>query len=454
MTSYAGMADTRATQVLKWSIANKRDVANDEELKSDVTTALVVTGLILPLVLIVGGIIVWYAPYITKADREYFDIIRIACSFLVLSLVIGKVFNLFESVLRGMNLGFKRMGLRAGIVAFSGGLKVLAITQGYGLVGLSAIEILTAFITGATFYYIVKKNIGWFGFGATNISKIVSYGKLSGWFMAFTGSKMFLLHSDKILLGYLVGPVFVTQYTITMFTSHALQGFVNAVIMGIIPGIGGLYGRKEFEKVQKARRIIISLNWLLASGLGITILLLNSSFIELWVGQEHYAGSVENLMILFVSIQIIFFQIDSFIINVTLNMKKKVLFSALASAVTIVLAYFLVERYFIIGLCSSILIGRFILTVGYPMILKEKMNDNSSIFLRQKIQPFITSILLFLIAAYASQWVSITSWLYLIMAGFISVLGSGIIFWYVGLGSREREEIMEVISNIKLFQKE
>jgi O-antigen/teichoic acid export membrane protein len=345
------------------------------------------------------------------------------------------------------------MGLRAGIVAFSGGLKVLAITQGYGLIGLSAVEVLIAFIIGGTFYYIVKKNIPWFGFGATSISKLVSYGKLSGWFMAFTGTKMFLLHSDKILLGYLVGPAYVTQYAITMFTSNALQGFVNAVIMGIIPGIGGLYGRKEFEKVQKARRIIISLNWLLASSLGITILLLNASFIRLWVGQEHYAGSFENLMILFVSVQIIFFQIDSFIINVTLNMKKKVIFSSLASAVTITLAYLLVEKYFIIGLCSSVLIGRFILTIGYPLILKEEMNDTSSIFMRQKIQPFVISIILFLLATYVSPSVSISNWLYLIITGCISVLVSGLIFWYVALGSRDRKEILEVVLAIKLFKR-
>ncbi|PVY36662.1 O-antigen/teichoic acid export membrane protein [Pontibacter virosus] len=454
MTNYAGMADTRATQVLKWSIANKRDIAEDEELKSDVTTALVVTGLILPFILIVGGIITWYAPYITKADEQYHDIIRIACSFLVLALVINKVFNLFESVLRGMNLGFKRMGLRAGIVAFGGAIKVLAITQGFGLIGLSAVEVITALITGATFYFIVKKNIGWFGFGKTNLSRVVSYGKLSGWFMAFTMSKMFLLHSDKILLGYLVGPIYVTKYAITMFTSLALQGFVNAIIMGIIPGVGGLYSRKEFDKVQKARRIITSINWLLASSIGVTILLLNSSFIRLWVGLEHYAGSFENLMILFVSIQVIFFQIDSLIINVTLNMKKKVLFSSLASGVTILLAYFLVERYFIIGLCSSVLIGRFILTIGYPLILKEKMNDTSSIFIRQKIQPFVISVILFLIAAYLSQEISIPNWISLIGAGTISTVGSGLLFWHLALSINDREEIMEVVSGIKLFKRD
>ncbi|ARS34127.1 oligosaccharide flippase family protein [Pontibacter actiniarum] len=454
MTGYAGMADTRATQVLKWSIANKRGVAEKEELRSDVTTALVVTCLILPLVLITGGIIVWYAPVITKADAEYHSIIRMACSFLVLSLVINKVFNLFESVLRGMNLGFKRMGLRAGIVAVGGGLKVLAITQGFGLVGLSMVEVFTAVITGASFYYIVKQSIGWFGFGKTNMSKVVSYGKLSGWFMAYTGSKMFLLHSDKILLGYLAGPVFVTKYAITMFTSNAIQGFVNAVVNGIIPGIGGLFGKQEYDKVIKARRIVVTLNWLLITSLGVAVLLLNRTFIALWVGVDHYAGTLENLLILYVSIQAIFFQIDSLIINVTLNMKKKVLFSVLASAVTILLAYTLVDDHYIIGLSCSVLVGRFILTVGYPLILKERMQDNSRILTRQKIQPFVISTLMLAGAAYLSQWVELAGWYHLFTAGFVVVLSAGLVFWFAGIGQYERQEAWGVLSQVKLLKKD
>src|SRR5688572_30903177 len=31
MTGYAGLADTRATQVLKWTVARKKDIAGDEE---------------------------------------------------------------------------------------------------------------------------------------------------------------------------------------------------------------------------------------------------------------------------------------------------------------------------------------------------------------------------------------------------------------------------------------
>ena len=71
MTGYSNLADPRATQVLKWTVAKKQDSADGEELRSDVSSAFVVTALILPLVLVVGGIISWYAPLITKATPQH-----------------------------------------------------------------------------------------------------------------------------------------------------------------------------------------------------------------------------------------------------------------------------------------------------------------------------------------------------------------------------------------------
>src|SRR5688572_22171957 len=102
MTGYATMADSRASQVLKWTVAKKKDVVDEQELRNDMASALVVTAFILPLVLIAGGVISWYAPYIVNADLKYFSLIRITCSLLILSLAIAKIFDLFEAVLRGM----------------------------------------------------------------------------------------------------------------------------------------------------------------------------------------------------------------------------------------------------------------------------------------------------------------------------------------------------------------
>ncbi|SHF39338.1 MATE family efflux transporter [Flavisolibacter ginsengisoli] len=452
MTGYTKIVDTRATQVLKWTLANKRDVAEIEEFKTDITTALIVTAITLPISLIIGAAISWYSPYITQADEKYYSLIRITCALLISCLIINKFFGLFEAILGGMNLGYKRMGLRAAIIVLGGALKVLAITRGFGLIGLSCVQILVSIVTGYSFYIILKKNIPWFSLGKTNLSKVKSFGKLSGWFMVFTTIKMFLLSSDKIILGYLAGTVYVSKYALTMFSSLAVQGALVAVITGMTPGICSLFGKGEYDKVKKARRVMISIVWLLSVSVGVAILLLNKSFIHLWVGTKHYAGNIENLLILLISIQVVFFQLDSFIISATLNMKSKVLLSACASALTILLSFLLVNKFYIVGLCISTLLGRMFYTIGFPRLLKKQMKDDTPVFTRQLIQPLLILILFFTLATYAGQYIFISNWLYLLCGGSISLILSAVLFWFTGMEPTMRKETWNVLSRIKLMR--
>ncbi|WP_317195553.1 lipopolysaccharide biosynthesis protein [Echinicola shivajiensis] len=453
MTGYAGIADTRATQVLKWSVSKKRDVASDEDLRSEVTSAFVITLLILPIVLIVGSIVIWYAPSVINMDESYSNLIRITCSLLILTLVVHKVFDIFEASLRGMNLGFKRMGLRAGIIAVGGVMKVLVITMGFGLIGLASVQVFVALVLGISYYYIVKKSVPWFGFGKTNKTKVKSYGKLSGWFMGLMVTKMMLNNSDKIVLGYLIGPVFVTKYTLTLFTSFAIKGIVSAITTGIIPGIGGIFGKGEYEKVQSARNSIITINWVLVSALGILVLLFNQSFISLWVGSEHYAGNLENLLILVIAIQYIFFQMDSDIINLTLKLEIKVLLSFLAASISILLAFLLVKEFSILGLCASIILGRMILTIGYPIVIKKRINDHSNLLTFKSLRPILASLLLLSLACYMGQWIEISSWYYLVFMIIISFPISILLIWWIGVSSENKKVVLDIISKIKFFKK-
>lgn len=452
MTGYAKMADTRATQVLKWSIAGKRSIATEEEFKSDVTTAMIVTAISLPFSLLIGGVISWYAPVITRANPEYFSLIRITCALLILCLSISKFFDLFEAVLGGMNLGYKRMGFRAGIVVVGGALKVLVIVKGYGLVGLSLVQILVSIITGVTFYSIVKKQVPWFGFGKTSWSKVKSFGKLSGWYMAFTTLKIIMLSTDKVILGYLAGPIYASKYAITMFTSTAVQGAVVTIITGVTPGLSSLYGKQDYAKVRQARLLIMTLSWLLCASIGATILLLNKSFVNLWMSKHDlYAGNIENLLILLVAIQVIFFQIDSYIINATLNMPRKVFYSTLAAIATLTLSFLLVGEFKVIGLCVSMLVGRLFYTFGFPALLKQQMGDRYQVFSSDLLRPVVACVALFAAATTLGYFIDIRNWIMLLAAGAVALAVSGFLYWTVGIASEQRLEIKGLFGKIKFF---
>src|SRR2546423_12788439 len=74
-----------------------------------------------------------------------------------------------------------------------------------------------------------------------------------------------------------------------------------------MPGLGGLIGRGDQERARAVRRELLTLTWLFATTVGVTILCWNRSFLGLWVGQQHYGGPGLDLLIILTAGQTRFF---------------------------------------------------------------------------------------------------------------------------------------------------
>lgn len=451
LTGYTNWADIRAAEVLKWSIAKDRDAGKEVELRRNVTATFIILVFVLPFILLAGSVLSWYAPLIVGIDEEYYRIIRITSLILILSLVVNKIFNVFEAILRGMNLGFKRMGIRAIIVVLGGGAKILVVLQGYGLIGLAVVQLIVAFAIGLTIYWIVKKHVPWFGFGKIELSRSKAFYKTSGWFMAWTLTKMLLLNSDKILLGYLAGPLLVAKYALTKFLADTIRGLVVTIVNGVLPGLGKLYGTKNMNKLMKGRELVMALTWLFTASIGAVVISLNASFLALWVGDDNFAGNVVSLLVVLMTIQYVFIQNDSDIINVTLDIKKKTLLALLSAVVSFGLGVFLIKSHGIAGLCLSIIIGRSILSYTYPLLIKEKLevNDNlSPVSFRQ----LIVSAVLFTTVFTFWQDYTLNSWLSLLLLAPVLMVFSLFFLYFLGLNRTKRSELYDLFKQIKLFK--
>lgn len=452
LTGYSKIADSRATQVLKWTIAKKKNIATNAELQTDLSSAFIVTLVSMPIVLIIGSIISWYAPIITKAEPQYYSLIRVTSSLLILSLVIARVFDIYECILRGMNLSFKRMGFRTLLIVIGGGLKIGVILLGYGIIGLSVVQVLITLITGAVIYSIVKKNVPWFGFGKTNYKEVIRFTKLSGWNMANTTAITLLSQSDKIFLGIIAGPVLVSTYSLTLFLPVAIGGIIFNIIVGAIPGIGTLIGLKEYEKIYKAWRSINDLVFLLAIGSGVTIILFNDSFLSLWVGREHFAGNVANALLMVLIIQELFIKQDGYVITATLELKKKVFITLISIIISLLVGLLMIKTYGIVGLCISLLAGRTFLFFAQRGIVEKEIKIDKIKSLFSFAQPFLVSILMLSAAFYISYVINQVSFIQMAFLVPLTFLASIGIFFTLGLNSDRRLELKRLYSSIKLFK--
>ncbi len=453
ITNYSNLADLKASTVLKWAVARDREKASEEELRNYVTTTFALVLLMLPLILVVASVVAWYLPDITGVQEKYIPTIRLAFLVLIISFVVNKFFNVFESILNGMNLGFKRMGIRAAVTIVGGGLSVLVINMGYGLVGLALVNFTISIILGIILTVVVKRSVYWFGLGKFSFGQSKTFFKTSGWFMAWSGLQMVLTNSDKVLLGFLASPFIVTQYVITKYLLNTIKDILMHIINGVLPGMGKLYKKGEFDKMIVVRKQLRLITWIFVIGVGFVGLLFNRSFVSLWIGDEQYAGQFVNLLLILMTIQFIFIINEGTLINITLNIKKKVYLGVISVIISVFFVFLTVEKYGIVGLAISMMLGRSIVSVAYPIIVS-KMLQAKFLFDFSSLRLFLLLSFLFSLGYFLGEGLLIRSWFLLGLGGVAIFVVTLLLAFYVGLTTSDRKMLATQLKQIRLLNKE
>lgn len=411
LVGYMTAGDGRPTQALRPVISNLQASQDDAVKRRYVGGAFFVWLLFLPVVLAAGVGLVWLAPTITKVAPPLVPVVRLTCALLAASLLVGNLAALPESVLRGMNLGYKRMGLQAGLEVVGGVLVAGAIYAGLGMVGAAGAQIAFAGLMGITFWWVVRKYVPWFGVDRPTRAEIRGLLGLSVWYSAGEAITKLLLASDVIILGIVLSPAAVTTYALT---GYAARMAVNVHVLaagGAIPGIGGVIGLRQYQKALALRNELLAITWLFATTVGSTILLWNHSFLTLWVGGGNYAGPWVNLLIVCTMAQTVFVRSDAYVIDATLQPRQRVLVAGVAAALTIGLGILLSLRFGTVGLCLGILAGRLTQSIAYPRLVRRYLGAGTWSVRWALARPLVAMSLLFAGCALLGDRIVLRHWL-------------------------------------------
>jgi O-antigen/teichoic acid export membrane protein len=294
--------------------------------------------------------------------------------------------------------------------------------------------------------------VDWFGINRPTRANILRFGKLSAWYLADAGANMVNTNSDKLLLGIITGPVSVAYYTLTKFIPAALQGLINRLILGIMPGVGKLIGLKDFEKVNLVRKNINRLSLLLTTAFGTTVILFNQSFLSAWVGKEHFAGNTVNALIMIMTIQDTFVRNDACIISATLDIKKKVYLTLIAGALFAGSGALLIYEMGITGLCISMMISRLFLFFGQRRVLTALIKTEKQTRSVASLRPFITTIVMLGAAFWLASNTGSVKIYQLIVLAPVAFGISLLLFFFLGLNGNDRQDFKKIFSSIKFFK--
>jgi len=289
-----------------------------------------------------------------------------------------------------------------------GALIVLALYLETGLVGIAAANIATTLLTGALFVGIVRRYVPWFGIARPAWHEIRQFFRLSGWFLVWFLVLQLIRSSDVIILGILDSAETVTTYTLTKYIPETLITMIFVLVGSVTPGLGGIIGNGELQRATVVRSEIMVLTWLITVGVGTSAIAWDETFLGLWVGSEHYAGSLATLLIVLMVAQFVLIQNDARVIDLTLDIRQKVLVGLVASGISIAIASVALHVFDggIVGLCLGFILGRLILSVGYPAIIGRFLNISLWHQFADVVRPGIVMSLFFVGAWGLSRYVA------------------------------------------------
>jgi len=417
-TGYVWGASGRSAQALQFAIANRQWTASPQQKRELVGAALVVWLLFAPLLVAAGALGVWLAPVLLDVPQGQVTGLRVAAAVLVLDALAVTVVTLPRSSLQGENLGYARMSVTPVMVALGGALLVLAVRLGLGLPGVAAATLTTTLLTGAVFLKITRRRLPWFGASRPSRGVVRWFLGLSIWFLGWKFVLELMIASDVLVLAVFAPLAMVAAFALTKFVTDSLVQALSLLVQATIPGIGGHVGTGRTAHAAALRGEVLALVWLVGTAAGATVVVWNESFVGLWVGEDLFAGRAVTVVLVVLALQIAVIRTDTFLIDVALVPRIKVLAGSAAAVASITLAAIAAGPLGlgVVGLCLGLAAGRGVLGVAAPLAVGRLLGIPVRVQLRAIARPLLTTAVLFAAAYALAGELSVGSWPMLVVA--------------------------------------
>jgi len=449
-SGYVWGASGRSAQALQFAIANRQWTAAAQEKRQLVGAAIAVWLFFLPLQLVAGGLGVWFAPILLDVPSDQVLALRVAAAILVLDAMVLTLVTLPRSSLQGENLGYARMGLSTVLVAVGGALMTLAVVADLGLPGLAGATLITTLLTGTMFWIVTRHRLAWFGASRPTRAMVRWFLGLSAWFLGWKFVLELMIAGDILVLAAFVPLGVVASFALSKWVADSLAQALGLLVSATIPGIGAHLGSGNLRKASALRGEVMSLVWLIGTSAGATVILWNGTFVGLWVGEHLFAGDTATLLVVILAFQIALIRTDTFIIDVALIPKVKVVAGVVAALSSIGLAALGVGPLHggVTGLCLGLIAGRAILGVAAPVAVGRFLSIRPQAQLLALFRPALVTALVFAGSSWAGRQNNVDSWLILVSGVAVTVTGIALVAAVAGLTRQQRTRLVARVRSL------
>jgi len=230
-------------------------------------------------------------------------------------------------------------------------LMVVAVLMGFSVLSLLFIYLIISIATALFYFFYSRKLLPKmrvrYEFDSQVFKPTIKFS-----FFVFINNiaNTALLQIDKFFISAMLGPAFVTFYTLPGNIAQKTQGFISSISSILFPLSSDLQARQDLERLKSIYRRAMRMVLILAFAISIIFLVFGQSILFYWLGEEVANKSIVVLYYLIPT----YFLLAIFIpvINFLLGLGRSIIlawFSILMGVLNIILIIFLIPRYSIEG---------------------------------------------------------------------------------------------------------
>jgi len=420
---YLALSDFRPMGTLKFTLAIRQHVEDTDEKQRQIGSALLVWLITLPILLIFGCFVIWATPSFIRTSSGYQYLVQITMTIMILGVVLGRLLSLPGNVLRGMNLGYKAMGLNTVTILVGGLGSIAAIRLGWSIVGVAVAGIFGMALTESVRFWVARQEIAWFRPSRPAKKDFLVFLALSGWFFLSALGALLLNSSDVIIVGVLLGPSAAAVYATTGMVLGFLMSIVTQMLTAGGPGISEICGRRDFLRLEKVRIELHILAFSLMTLVGVGIIIFNRSFLQLWVGKGYYAGNTVNILLVLIAFQSLLYKLDGVIVDCLLDFKSKAVSSLVGGGIIVVMGGWMTYQWGFWGVALAAWLTYMGLWLYFLSLIRKRTGIGFRKYIRDVFWPMTLFVILLCMVSILPLNLSPTNWLVFIGNVFSVALG-------------------------------
>mgnify|MGYP000562433546 CR=1 FL=1 len=293
---------------------------------------------------------------------------------------IGPCFGVFGSVIEAkQHMAFRQIN-HAVITVLSIGVNVLLLFLGFGIIafafGLLFSALIIPFIE-VIYLRRIDKRIDFFPIKTTK-KDIISLLKFGGLFQILKIANLVSTSADNIIIASILGASFVSIYVFTGKLAFLFAVFLISIIPSILfPGISQLFELGDKEKIARLYIKLSNISIRLGLFIGIFYLVVNESFVNLWVGSENYGGL--GLTAIFVA----WIVVESFLRGITAiiyssgELHGLAVVSFIEAGLNILLTLYFINSLGLFGVALATILSRLITLFYVPIKINKLLRINN-----------------------------------------------------------------------------